>query len=145
MANNLTLVRSPNNRCNGKATMRSIYIVVELHVPVNNIKPLGVATETQLLLSYRIFRTVVNNMKVLMSSCKVPNIFFPISTKLGVSRLIFSQKSPLSNFTKIRPVGNALIYTTHNTHNKSNRHFSLFTRTRLKYQLQKKNNIHRTE
>jgi hypothetical protein len=58
------VARSRNNCCHGNAIMRSIFIVVDLHVAVNYIKLLSVATKTQqwasfaLLLSYKIFRTV---------------------------------------------------------------------------------------
>ena len=47
--------------------MRSLCIVVDIHVAVNNIKPSNVAKETQQLLpftllsSYKIFRTASNN------------------------------------------------------------------------------------
>lgn len=46
--------------------MHSLYIVVDLHVAVNNIKPLTVAMEMQewvlfaLLSSYKVFLTAVN-------------------------------------------------------------------------------------
>ena len=41
-----TVARS-RNRCHVHATMRSLCIVVDLHVAVNNIKPLRVATVTK--------------------------------------------------------------------------------------------------
>jgi hypothetical protein len=55
-------------------------IVVDKHVAVNNIQPFHVAMERQewflfaLLSSYKIFRTAVNNINVLRSSCKGPDI-----------------------------------------------------------------------
>jgi hypothetical protein len=57
--------------------MRSLCIVVTLHVAVNSIKPFGIAMETHNcvpfapLSSYKILRTAVDNIKVLMSSCTV--------------------------------------------------------------------------
>ena len=51
-----------------------------LHVDLNNIKPLNVAMEKQewflyaLLLSYKTFRIALNNINVLSSPCKLPDI-----------------------------------------------------------------------
>jgi len=38
--------------CHGNATIRSVGIAVDLHVTVNNIKPLNVAMETQQYVPY---------------------------------------------------------------------------------------------
>jgi hypothetical protein len=62
----------------------SLFIVVGLYtVAVNIIKVFGLANEMQrvpyaLSSKYKIFRTTVNNINVLMSSCKVlePNVEF---------------------------------------------------------------------
>jgi len=68
--------------------MPFICTVVDFHVSVNNIKPLSVAMQTQqwvifaLLSSYKIFRTAVNNIKVLKSSYKLLDIFVGFQTTL---------------------------------------------------------------
>jgi hypothetical protein len=60
--------------------MHSLYIVIDLHAAVNNIKPLSVAMEVQewvlfvLLSSYKIFLTAVDTINVLRYSCKVSDI-----------------------------------------------------------------------
>jgi hypothetical protein len=41
------VARLRNNCCNGNATFRSLCIVVDPHVAVNNINPLSVAVEKQ--------------------------------------------------------------------------------------------------
>jgi hypothetical protein len=52
---------------------------VDLHVAVNNLKVFSVVMKMQqwvsfaLLSSYKIFRTAVNNINLLRSSCKVPD------------------------------------------------------------------------
>jgi len=57
------------------------FSITELHVAVNNIKVLSVATEVQkwvlyaLFSSYKIFRTAVNNQHILRSVRKFPDIF----------------------------------------------------------------------
>jgi hypothetical protein len=57
------------------------FSIIELHVAVNNIKVLSVATEVQqgvlyaLFSSYKIFRTAVNNQHILRSVLKFPDIF----------------------------------------------------------------------
>jgi hypothetical protein len=59
--------------------MLSLYIV-DLHIAVNNVKPLGVTMEMQewvlfaLWSSYKVFLTAVNTINVLRSSCKVSDI-----------------------------------------------------------------------
>ena len=69
-----------NQCCYGKETMRSLCIV-HIHVAVNNTLPLVSAKEKQewvplaLLASYKIFRSALNNINVLRSSCKVPDNF----------------------------------------------------------------------
>jgi hypothetical protein len=58
-----------------------IHIVLDLHLAVNSMSVFSVATEMQqwvpfaLLSSYKIFCTAVNNINVLRSSCKGPDIF----------------------------------------------------------------------
>jgi hypothetical protein len=60
--------------------MHSLCIVANLHIAVNNIKLLTVAMGMQewitfaLLLSYKILCTAVNNVNIVRSSCKVPDI-----------------------------------------------------------------------
>jgi hypothetical protein len=83
-----TVAHSSTTRSYGKATMPFICIVVDFHVSVNNIKALSVAMKTQqcvffaLLSSYKIFRTAVNNIKVLRSSCKLLDIVVGFQTTL---------------------------------------------------------------
>jgi hypothetical protein len=90
-------------------------MVVDLDTVVNNIKPLSVAMNTQQwvilaqLWSCGTFRTVVNNLSVLRSSCKVARYSCEILTKSGLYLQIFVLVRG-TNFTKIRPVGAALIY-----------------------------------
>ena len=73
--------RSHNHYCYGTAIMPSLSIFVALHVIVNHIKPLSVATETQEwvplapLSSYEMLRTAVNHTRVFRASCTVPDIF----------------------------------------------------------------------
>jgi hypothetical protein len=82
------VAHSRTTRSYGNATMLLICIVVDFHVSVNNIKPLSFAMKTQqwvffaLLSSYKIFRTAVNNTKVLRSSCKLPDIVVGFQTTL---------------------------------------------------------------
>jgi len=60
--------------------MPSLCIVVDLHVAVNNIKPLSFAIETTewdpfaLLADYKIFPAAVCNIKAPRSSSKAPDI-----------------------------------------------------------------------
>jgi hypothetical protein len=60
---------------------QEFFLCIELHVCVNNGEILSVGIDTQqmvpiaLLLSYKIFRAIVNSIKVLRSLCKVPEIF----------------------------------------------------------------------
>jgi hypothetical protein len=62
--------------------MQSLCIVANLHIAVNNIKLLTAAMGMQewvtfaLLLSYKRFCTAVNNVNILRSSSKVPDIVF---------------------------------------------------------------------
>jgi len=62
--------------------MHSLCIVANLHIAFNNIKLLTVAMGMQewvtfvLLLSHKIFCTAFNNVNILSSSCKVPDIVF---------------------------------------------------------------------
>jgi len=69
--------------------MSSIGIVVDLNLAFNHIKSLSVATEMQqwlpfaVLESYKIFRTVVNNIKVITFSCKITNFFFQFEPNLN--------------------------------------------------------------
>jgi hypothetical protein len=64
-----TVACSPNHFCHENATILSLFIVVGVDVAVNNIEVFSNATEMQqwvpcaLLLSYKIFRTGVNNNK----------------------------------------------------------------------------------
>lgn len=57
--------------------MYCLYIIIDLHVPVNNIRLLNVPMEVQewvlfaVLSSYKIFYAAVNNVHVLGSSCKM--------------------------------------------------------------------------
>jgi hypothetical protein len=75
----------------------------------NDIKPLIVAMETQewvsfaLLYCYKIFLVAVHPLKVLPSSCKVLDIVDLLQTNMEFLDR-FSLKSPVSSFTKIRPV-----------------------------------------
>ena len=90
-------------------------MVVDLDATVNNIKPLSVAMETQQwiilgrLWSYETFCIAVSNISVLWSSCKLRRCSCEIVTKSGLYRQIFVYVRSI-NFTKIRPVGAALIY-----------------------------------
>jgi beta-lactam-binding protein with PASTA domain len=45
------VAHSRKHGCNGKATVPSLYIV-DFHVAVNNMKPLGFAVETQERVSF---------------------------------------------------------------------------------------------
>lgn len=115
------------------------HCIVELHVAVNNIKPLSYAMETQewipfaLLPSYKIFRTAGNSLIVLRSSWEVPYIFVPFQPNLEFL-VRFLYKFPVSNFTKTLPVGAALMYEDRRTDrpDEANGHFSIFTRRCLK-------------
>ena len=75
------VARSRNHCCYGNAKMRSVCIVVDLHVSVTSMKPFSVAMEKQqwvpfaLLSSYKIFRTALNIINVLTSSRSVSDIF----------------------------------------------------------------------
>jgi hypothetical protein len=75
------MARSHNHCCHVKAKMCSLFVVVELYVPVNDIKKLNFAMEMQewvpfaLLSLYKIFRTAVNSINILTSSCKVLGVF----------------------------------------------------------------------
>jgi hypothetical protein len=63
------VARSRNNFCHEKAKIRFLFIVVGLHVTINDIKVFTVAMEVQkldpftLLSSYKIFYNAVNNIK----------------------------------------------------------------------------------
>ena len=65
--------------CKGEANICSLFSAVDKHVSLNNVKVTNVEKETQqwvlsaLLWSYKIFRIVVNNIKLLRSPYKVPN------------------------------------------------------------------------
>jgi hypothetical protein len=66
-----TVANSRYHCCHLSTKMRSLYTVVNAPVGVN-IKPLSVVKELWLFLSYKIFRTGVNNIKVnLMCSMSV--------------------------------------------------------------------------
>jgi hypothetical protein len=58
--------------------METLGIVVDIHVAVNNTKPLSVVTQTQQWVMFAlmsiIFRTALNNTNILKFSCTVPNI-----------------------------------------------------------------------
>ena len=60
---------------------KCLFVIVDLHAAVNNIKVFSVATEVQqwvlyaLFLSYKIFRTAVNNQHIVRSVRKFPDIF----------------------------------------------------------------------
>jgi hypothetical protein len=64
------LARSRNHCCHRNVTIRSLFIAVDLHVAVNNIKVFSVTTETQkwvpfaLFSTYKLFRTPDNNINV---------------------------------------------------------------------------------
>ena len=74
------MARSRNRCYNANTTVRSLCMVVDLHIAVNNIKTLSAAMETQqwvplpLLSRHKTLRTAVNNINVLGSSCKVPDV-----------------------------------------------------------------------
>jgi hypothetical protein len=82
------VARSPYRCCHGNTVMRSLSVIVDGHVGVNNMKLLGVAVETKPLSSYRIFRTAVSNISVLRSSRKVPDFLFYLK-EIWVFRQIF--------------------------------------------------------
>jgi len=71
--------RLRNHCCNGNATFRSLCIVVDPNVAVNNTNPLSVAMEKQkwavfvLLPTCKIFHTVVKDINFLSSACKLPD------------------------------------------------------------------------
>ena len=91
------------------------HCIVELHVTVNNIKPLSLATETQegipfvLLPGYKIVCTAANSQIVVRSSWEVPYVFVPFQPNLEFL-VRFSYNFPVSHFSKIRRVGAALIH-----------------------------------
>jgi hypothetical protein len=66
-------MRSRNHCCHGNATIRSLCTAVDLHAAVDIIQVFSVAMDMQqcvpfvLLSSYKLFRTAVNNINVLMS------------------------------------------------------------------------------
>jgi len=72
------LTRSREHCCYGNATLSICVFAYKLGA--NDIKPLIVAMEIQervsfaLLSSYKIFCIAINTLKVLTSSCKVPDI-----------------------------------------------------------------------
>jgi hypothetical protein len=75
-------------------------------------------------------RFIGNTTKTDGSLCKVPDTVVPLLTKFEFSRQIFEKMSPLSNFTKICPVGDrADTYgrtdRQTNVQGEANRHFPL--------------------
>jgi hypothetical protein len=67
--------------------------------------------ETQKFVMYIELRVTFNDVKtLLMSSCKVRDIFGPVLTEFEVYRQIFSFKPTVSNFMEIRSVRAALLY-----------------------------------
>jgi hypothetical protein len=59
-----------NNCCYGNAKLRPLFIVVDLHVNVNNTQPMTVVMEKRMCffsteIELKIFRTAVNNINVL--------------------------------------------------------------------------------
>ena len=76
--------------------------------------------------------------QTLRSSCKMPNIFVQFDKAWGSSTYIFF-KSPVSNFTKIQPVGTPMTLAKKRTdgltdiHYKANRCLSQLTWKRIEY------------
>jgi len=72
--------------------MCSICMAVDLHVAVNNTKPLSVAMGVQelipsaLLSSYKIFHTAVGNNNVLRSALKCPDLFSDFKQLWSISK-----------------------------------------------------------
>jgi hypothetical protein len=100
--------------CHGKATIHSDCIAY-LHVAVISRKESGVDVVMEqlvpfsLLTSYKIFRAAVNSMKVIRSSCNMPNIFVQFQPNLEFLDR-FSSEPPLSNSMKIRQVGAMILH-----------------------------------
>jgi hypothetical protein len=111
--------------CHGKATVRSVCIA-DPHVAVISRKESSVNVEMEqlvsfsLLSSYKVFHTAVNNVKVLRSSCNMPNIFVQFHPNLEFLDR-FSCEPPLSNTMNICQVGAMIIHT--DGHDKASRHF----------------------
>ena len=78
---------SPYRCCHGNTIMRSLSVVVDGHVGVNNVKPLGIVVETKLLSSYKTFRNTVNNVNVLRSSRNVPDFLFYLNEIWGFRQI----------------------------------------------------------
>jgi len=95
--------------------MLSLYIVVDLLVAVNNVKPLRVAMETQ---EWGVPCAAVE-VQIISHCCQQHRLtqvfeynvryFCPSVTKFGTPPHI-STKSQISNFTQIGPVGTALMH-----------------------------------
>jgi hypothetical protein len=62
-----------------------------------------------LLTTCKIFYTAVNSMKVIRSSCNMPNIFVQFQPNLEFLDR-FSTEPPLSNSIKIHPVGAMILH-----------------------------------
>jgi hypothetical protein len=94
----------------GNATVPSFCISVRLHVAVNNIKVFTDATEMQksvpvVLSSYEIFRTDVNTVNILRSSCLVPDGRFRFEANLEFLDIVFP-KVPNIKFEENPSSGN---------------------------------------
>lgn len=100
--------------CHGKAAIHSDCIAY-LHVAVISRKESGVDVVKEqlvpfsLLSCYKIFHTAVNSMKVIRSSCNMPNIFVHFQPNLEFHDR-FSWEPPLSNSMKIRQVGAMILH-----------------------------------
>ena len=88
------MASSLNSRCHRNGTIRSLCILTYRHVAGQQYKTVqhwhcATWVPFALLSSYRMFRTALNNINVIRSSCKVPDIFCLILTKFWVSVEIF--------------------------------------------------------
>jgi hypothetical protein len=90
-----------HNHCCHRNTTHSLCTVVDLRVAVNHVKLFSVGMGMQLwgpvamLLSYKIFCTGVNNINVLTSSCKLPDILVLFLTKIPFFNIFIKPPPPL--------------------------------------------------
>jgi len=105
------VAHSRKHCCYGNTIMLSLYIVVELLVAVNNVKPLSVAMETQewgipcaAAEVQNISHRCQQHKRTLVFGYNA-RYFCPIVTKFGAPRHI-SVKSQISNFMKNWSCGN---------------------------------------
>ena len=100
---------------------RSLYVRPEtygpnyVYVAVKNIQLLTAAMKIQdfvpfaWLSSYKIFHTASNNINILWSPCKYLILSFDFN-QIWSSLTDHCKRKPISNFTKIFPVGTTLIH-----------------------------------